>query len=292
MKIKILPFVFFIMLLLCSVAGDAQIHQNFDVICVTPSAPGKWSTYNPIPGTYPDGAWHCSDTHGTGATPGMECTGIYGTPLAFHLDTSYLMTSKLDMTSKTSPTYIRFDVKNTIVTLPAKLSLIVTTDSPMTPTTVYYDTTAGVTPVFGNQDASGWVTHEANLSGFNGSVYYVAFRYTSTESSGSIWYLDNVNLESAPILETKRVEAADLLPITIAGGGSANAITIAYHHAETGTYDLQVYDMVGKVLHEEPLKVNNHAGTHVIAGLNLARGMYIVKLGNDKNYGVARVFVQ
>src|SRR5579872_386622 len=154
-----------------------SLAENFNVACVTSSGyPTYWLKYNPIPGTASaGGAWTCTPTDGrpttTGSpTPGIMCTSVYGTPSPiYNLDTSYLITPLLYLHSyATGHVYLHFDSKVSNITLGGRLHIIKATDSNFHSLTDT-DITASATPVIGNSgDSSNWVTHEIDLTRYEG----------------------------------------------------------------------------------------------------------------------------
>ncbi len=274
------------------------LSQNFDVACATSVGfPSYWLTYNPLPSTMPDGEWHCTPTNGrpnasSMPTPGVQCTGVWAS--TFHLDTSYLITPRLDLTSYTQA-YLRFDTKADSISLTgARLAILITTDTGMVSTFIYVDSTTSISPVFGPMDGLGWVTHELNLLPYTGSTsstFYIAFRYTSGTTGGSQWYLDNVNISTTSMtLGTQSINKENL-SLNALGQGSSSRISLSFS-ACPGSYQLALYDMMGRQVYEEMLSVREGDNTHIIDGLNLTQGMYLVKMGNNYTYGTAKVIVQ
>ncbi len=283
--------------LFTSFTGYAQsvtsLHENFDVKCVLGiGTPTSWIKYNPIPATDPMGAWTCHSTDGRNGTPGVECTGIYGS--MYHLDTSYLLTPMLDLSSYTSgPLYLRFDTKNTKVHLGGRLDFLIVTDSPYVPgVSSYIDSTNGLFPVFGNGDSTGWLTHQFNLNSLDKThPFYIAFRYTSTDTSGSIWTLDNVNITTFSILDVP-VPSKDLLPLTVIGSSTRNEIKISCGNNREGMYHLALYDMLGRELYKDKVSLLNDNGCYTLRGLDLNDDMYVLKMGDGNSYNAVKVVVR
>jgi len=273
------------------IAPVTSLSENFDVACVTtPYHPANWIYYNTVPGTDPMGAWTCNPYDGNYGTPGMMCTGVYGTPNTYHLDTSYLITPLLMLPSSLYPgnVYIKFDSKTDRINLEAKLTLAYTTDT-IDASTPY--TVLGVTPIFSNPDSSGWVTHEADITSLKGSKpFYIAFRYTSSTTTGSIWYLDNVNVTTISVLGVAQ-NKNELLPLTVIGNSTRDEITIAYNANVAGRYSIAIYDMVGRQVHDEIINAQAGTAQYKISGLNLGSGMYCIKMGNENTYGITKAII-
>lgn len=276
------------------------LSQNFDVACATSVGfPTHWLTYNPLMSTTPDGEWHCTPANGrpnasSMPTPGVQCTGVWAS--AFHLDTSYLISPQLNLSSY-SEAYLRFDTRaDSISTTGARMAVMTTTDSGIVSTFTYIDRTDTIYPHFSYADGSGWVTHELNLRAHAGAgkpSFYIAFRYTSGTTGGSQWYLDNVNISTTSMTLGTGTQSINIekLALNVLGQGSASHISLSFN-ARPGSYQLAIYDMMGRQVHEEILSVKEGDNTHVIDGLNLAQGMYLVKMGDNYTYGTVKVIVQ
>lgn len=274
------------------------LSQNFDVACAMSTGfPSYWLTYNPVPMTTPDGEWHCTPANGRPnasaiPTPGIECTGVWAS--AFHLDTSYLISPQLNL-SGYSEAYLRFDTRaDSISTTGARMAIMTTNDSGIVSTFTYTDRTDSIYPHFSHTDGSGWVTHELNLRAHVGGgkpSFYIAFRYTSGTTGGSQWYLDNVNISTTSMTLGTHSINKEKLSLNALGQGSSSRISLSYS-ARPGSYQLAIYDMMGRQVHEEILSVREGDNIYEINGLNLQNGMYLVKMGDNYTYGTAKVIVK
>ncbi len=269
------------------------LHENFDVACVyTTGFATNWMSFNPIASTSPQGAWTCNPQDGNFGTPGMECTGVWSAD--FHLDTSYLITPKLDLSGYTDSVFLRFDLKTTKVYLGAKLSVVHTDNPPPFSDTTHFDSThtySEMTPAISTNDSSNWVTHQINITALKTMTpLYLTFMYTSPATSGSIWYLDNVEITTSSMVDIHNIPN-QYMPLTVIGNSKKNEINIAFSTPSLATCDLSIFDMLGKCVHSE--KINSSAGEqhYAIHGLDLQSGLYCIKLGNEYNYGVAKVMI-
>ncbi len=277
------------------------LHENFDVACVTSttfpptSASWNWIHYNPVSGTDLEGLWHCTPTNGRknnlgSPTPGFTCSGVWAS--AYHLDTSYLISPQLSLHGyDPGHLYLHFDTKVDSIVLGGKLAVLITTDTGSPSAFVYTDFTTSVTPGFGVADSLGWVTHELDITSYVPTYYpiYIVFRYISPSTSGSAWYLDNVNT-STTRLSTPNIHK-EILPITVLGSGSSSHISLSYGTQISGIYRLAIYDMMGRSVHQETINIMNGSSSLSIDELNLQPGMYFVKMGNGYSYGAVKVII-
>ncbi len=291
---KIISFTLFILL---SMAGWCQyplttLSQNFDGVCASSySVPASWSEYTPAHlGTYPLGSWSCSAIHGRGGTGGMQCTDTFSG--AAHLDTSFLLTPLLNLSSY-SPghVYLQFDTKTTNLLLAGDLHILHVIDSAR-PDTGTINLTPGMTPVFTNRDSTGWVTHVIDLTAFETpSSFYIAFMFTSTATTGSIWFLDNVLLTTHNITLNEQEVMDSEVKISVLGKSTPDRIEIGIANSE-GDYQLALTDMAGRVVYNKQINIQGSNSKYIISGLNLSSGMYFLKMGNRLTFKVAKVVVQ
>ena len=236
----------------------STLSQNFDGVCATStSIPASWLEYTPARlGTIPQGAWSCSATHGKGGSGCMQCTDTFNN--AYHLDTSFLLTPLLNLSSYApGHVYLQFDTKASNIHLGGDLSILLTTDtlSPDTPGTV--NLTPLMLPVFSNGDSTDWVTHVVDMTSFETSTsFYIAYMYTSTAITGSIWFLDNVLLTTHNITLNEPELNTEDLKIQALGKSTPDLIEIGIA-AATGEYQIALTDMMGKPIYKEHLNVQD-----------------------------------
>lgn len=289
MRTIILAIIFAI----CSIAARAQstsLYENFNTSCSsgTGSFPTDWTYYNPITTTTPNGAWQCTSTGGRNGTPGIECSGIWGSPSTDNLDTSYLITPALNLSTYPGNVYINFDSKTTRIVLGGRMSLLVSTDS--TFTTGVFDLTDSVSPVFTEDDSAGWVTHQANITSFKTMApLFIAFLYTSSTTSGSVWYLDNILTTPYPLSVSNPSERS--LPLTVIGNSSPQQIKISYTTESEGIYHITIYDILGHKAYESDMNTSPGNTIYTIDDLQLHSGMYLIKIGNGLIYGTTKTII-
>jgi hypothetical protein len=82
------------------------------------------------------------------------------------------------------------------------------------------------------------------------------------------------------------------LPLSVLGNATANNITVGFTVGEAGKYQVEVLDLTGRTLHKENINAIVGIQRYTMSGMNLANGMYIVKLSNATTAGVTKVSVQ
>ncbi len=270
-----------------------SLNENMNMTCVTgANGPTGWITFNPISTPDPQGKWQCGPTYGRSGTTGVSCSGFYGS--TFHLDTSILVSPGLDL-SAYETIFVNFDTKTTNINLGAKLELLVSADSTMnadtgvSDTSVVYNKTTSLMPLFGAGDESGWVTHQADLTPYKHIVpLYIGFRYVSASGSvGSRWYLDNV---------MTTIVANSIRDYEQTGKAAVNAqirdgqLQIsASGSTQPGTYDICLFDLNGRKLLADRMELRASASVYYHSAVNIAPGVYVLKLSKDGDFLSARV---
>jgi hypothetical protein len=281
----------------CAFISSAQVdslNENFDVQCATSAFPysDHWQFFNPVPASIPSGEWKCTSTNGRGSTPGIECTGVYSS--SYHLDTSYLVTPELNLSGRLgSVLYLDFDAKTDSLVLGGELRVLVTIDTPFSSTDAFIDLTDSASPAIGVMDSAGWVTHQINITHFKDSGdFYLTFRYTSTDTTGSLWFLDNINITSVPLPLLVANTGSGRLPLTVTGNSTTEHIALSYSVPIAGMYEIAVYDMPGRQVYKQMVEAQSGKTNYDITGLDLHPGMYFIKMDNGINYGVVKTIVQ
>jgi len=284
-------FLFLLAITAClSINSSAQVtslSENFNTSCgaTTTYLPGGWSKYSPPPTFIPYGEWGCSPD-GEASTPGVACTNFFSG--SYHIDTSYLFTPALNLSGYTH-VYLHFDTKTSKIHHGARFSAyrVVHADSMVTLDTM--DALA-MTPVISNSDSSDWVTHELDLSGYVGyPPIYIAFRYASADTNGSVWYLDNVNTSTAS-LNVARI-AEQTTPVNIVGNATNSQVTVSFNARENRNYRVMIYDMLGREYYQGDISAGKGVVTRTITGLNLSGGFYFLKMSDGLSCAATRFFV-
>lgn len=274
-----------------------SLSENMNSTCPsTYHNPYGWSVYNP-PST-PDsrGMWNCDATGGRSGTTGVSCSGLYGSPLTYHLDTSILISPPLNLNGYTK-IYVNFDTKTTNFNLGAKIEFLASGDSTLgadtatSDTFTVYNRTTSSMPLFSSGDETDWVTHQVDLSDLKHIVpLYLGFRYTSASgTSGSRWYLDNINTTTI-LLPSSVTDPAFRNNGLVASGSAANgALSLFCATAVPGTYDCTVTDMTGREVYKELLYLNAGYNARTIPGVSLTAGTYLLAIRNAQSYTTTRI---
>ena len=289
--------ILFYLLLLASSSLFAQasyIREDFNTICISSGLiPMPWFAYNPVGGTDPDGKWSCAPAEGRASTNGVSCTGYFDG--SFHLDTSYLITGRLNFSSIHNPIKLRFDSKTTRITMGGRLYVYTTTDSMLwSGSARLTDISMGMMPVISTADSADWVTHTIDMSNYkDSSDFYLAFMYTSPVTWGSIWYLDNINTDTSVVTGLNTIYSnPSATSITLQANYTACQINATYFTPNAGNYNIGLTDLTGRLLHTDVVMTTEGKGRLTINATNLKAGMYLLRMYNESGNAVTKIVVQ
>lgn len=291
---KLIPF---ILLTIYAIGANAQatfLSEDYNVSCASAAGfPVDWTFYNPISATIPSGQWNCAPGDGRWGSNGIACTSVWGTPAAYHTDTAFLVSPALNLSGYPGNIYLHFDTKTSNINLAGRLSFIISSSDTVldsTGSTLFADRTTELSPTFSNDDSTEWVTHVADLTLFKSSVpLYIAFRYTADNTIGSTWFIDNVFTTTFPA-NVPQLNKGEL-SLGIVGASNSSQITLSCEAGTSGKYHLGIYDMLGREVFQKEMDLFGSKATYPIKGLNLAPGMYLVKMSNGLAYATVRTVV-
>ncbi len=296
---KLILLSFFAVNILNAHAQVTGLDEKFNSNCAVSGEnyPNNWSEYDIY--SYPKIAWTCGPTEGRGTLPTTTSPGIMCNnydDVNFYVDTAWLFTPLLNLNWISGDIYLQFDSKFTNDA--ARLSLLVSNNYQVgwPPDTVlnvhtWYDVTSATTPVLGNTGSSDWVTHVVDLTPYKASPMYVAFRYTSNATSSGTWIIDNVLTTQVPFTGVPVVQKNALL-LSVVGNSTPDHIKLSYNAPDVATYKLEMYDIMGRIIHQEAINAQLGASIYDINGLDLHQGMYLLKMDDGANYSIAKVMIR
>lgn len=295
---KIFLFLYIALPVLHCFGQQTSLSENFNAGCPAGAGgPAGWNVYNIVPGTS-EGSWKCYPSAGRAGTPGITCSGLFGDPLIYHLDTSILVSPKLDFSNYPGSIYINFDSKTTNFSMGSKIGIYVSQDSTMGADASISSPIYGIeeadamSPVFGSGDETDWVTHHANLTSFKHVVpLYVGFRYVSAAGiNGSRWFLDNINSTTTPYTAVSDINGS-VESLSFTGASEGGKLTLSCFAPVKGNYTLSVYDLAGRVVHTQQLLLQTGHSFQTVQGHNLANGLYILKMANESSFSTTKVYI-
>ena len=274
----------------CSHAQVTSLDEHFNTFCAVlgENYPTYWTEYDIY--SDPQIAWSCAPVGGRNGTPGIGCNNYDGT--AYYVDTAWLFTPQLNLSYYTGSIYLQFDTKYSLDA--ARLSVLVSSvyQAGTLPNTGqdWNDITSAFSPVLDNEGGNDWETHQVDLTPYANAPLFVAFRYTADVVGSGQWMIDNVLTTQIKLV----VQTANnkVLPLSVIGLCTTGQITLSYSAPAAGQYGVTIYDMTGRKVYSGEIAARAGTNSYTIDGLNLAGGMYLVKVGNGTVYGTAKAIVQ
>jgi len=255
--------------------------------------PNYWTAYDIF--TNPLIAWTCGPSDGRGATstttsPGIKCNNYDG--VNYYVDTAWLFTPQLNLSWISGNVYLQFDTK--FINNAARLSILVSntyTPGSALAGQTWTDITATSNPVLNNMGTSTWTTHVVDLTPYKASPVYVAFRYTSDMTGSGTWIIDNVLTTQIPFTGLPVIEKS-LLSLNVYANNTPGQVTLTCDVPVAATYQLSIYDMVGRLVHKELINTPSGSSIHTINNLDLRQGIYLVKMENGNDYNTAKLMIR
>ena len=299
MKKIILLAVFAIMATGVQAQDSTFLFQNFNLCDSTLSGaagtvgehfPPGWSSYNVL-GTTQN--WQCYSKYGLGNSPCFQINGYQGG--ADNANENWLFTPKLDLHTYST---IKFNFYANYYYAGDSLHIMVSHNysgagDPNASGVTWTELThTGIMQYDTAYNTNIYMAFQCDLAPHKSTPCYVAFKYTSTTSDGSRWDLDSVftsGIGGGPSGLTNINE--EKLSLKVIGTSTSDKITLGCDVAE-GKYNLAIFDMVGRKLYDETINAQAGEHTYSINNINLAKGMYVVRMSNENSFGVAKTVVQ
>ena len=195
---------------------------------------------------------------------------------------TFTLSFKLQSLDTSSPRVTTWNVDYGIGTSPTSFTTVTPTSGTMT--------TGGNT--FSNNTIS--VNFGTALDNKSTPVYIRIVALSGTAGSGNrpSSAIDDFTLNYIATTAVSTVSSQPALSLTVLGNATTDKITLAYSTEEAGNYNLSIYDLTGRIIHNETLVAQTGTQHISIDGLHLAPGMYIAKMNNSNSSSVARIMVQ
>jgi hypothetical protein len=165
-----------------------------------------------------------------------------------------------------------------------------------TPTSFIPVTTTGVMTTGGNTFSNNTVTASFGtaLNNISTPVYIRISALSASAGSGNrpSSAIDDFTLTYLATTSVSTVSAQPELSLSVLGTATSDKLNLSYDAEEAGNYMLSIYDLAGRMMHNETIAAHTGAQTVSIDGLHLAPGMYIAKMNNGNSSSVARIVVQ
>ncbi len=202
-----------------------------------------------------------------------------------------ITSSKLDLSTVGNPvldfwTKVRFSGATT-------KEILISTDYTGTgsPASATWQTVKNIT-----DDVSGtdWVPFSnIPLASYKATPFYLAFKYVSLSANNAAqeWSLDDIVIRHV-FPENVSSYHGNGVDMKVLGYATTSGITLSVTLPEAADMKTTVYDLAGRKVYEENSRLQAGQNIHMLNGLNLHPGMYLVRTGNGKYSGIVKALVQ
>jgi len=287
-------------LLLIAFYGNAQdstsLFQNFDVDDSTGIGgdhfpPGWTPPYHVVDGGQ---IWKHYTTFGKNNSPCVEFNGYQGG--ASHDNDTWMIAPKLNLSGYSS-VMLHFSAVYLYAgdSLHAKVSTNFSgTGNPEASGVTWVEPNHYAIMLDDSNNVSSLRDFQIDLTPYIGAHTFVGFQYksSSTPALASRWTLDSITTTGVLNAHTgiQTLEKENIV-LKVIGNTTSDKLILGFN-APAGNYFVSLFDMEGRNVSNLSLVATEGDHFYTISGLNLNRGMYVIKLSNETNYGIAKVIVQ
>ncbi len=257
------------------------LNENFDTSCgANPThLPMGWTAYS-VAGLQ---QWDCI-AYGRNTTPGVQMNGYSG---GNNVNEDWLITPLLDLSAMPAA-YLLFDHWKRFSS-GDELAVLFSYDysGAGDPNDATWTNLNMIAP--SPADTGIWKHFEANITAPAAQPLYLAFQYLSTATEGYQSRLDNVLISATPD-KVKAINKASG-SFCVLGHSDGKEIMLSLKMKE-GDYSLSVYDLSGRELYHTPIYIQASEQKIIVRDMNLASGMYFIKLGNKEGMETVKFIVR
>lgn len=258
-----------------------SLNETFDASC--PNLPAGWSREN-VAGTGQQ--WQCYETPSGSGNYVMRMNGFSG---GNNVNEDWLITPKLNVSAAATPKLVfklwkRFAGTEAAVMLSTDYT---GTGAPSAATWTNLNTIA-VSP----QDTSFYKLFVQDLNAYKAQPFYLAFRYISTATDGYDVRLDSVVVNNITTGIGSIGSTANTLPVQVLGNATNGHVMVGFSLENSAALKVAIYDLAGRVVYMDTPRGVKGKNTLVLAPQTLQSGMYIIRVSDGTQQGIARTFIQ
>lgn len=219
--------------------------------------------------------WRCSN-FGRNDTDAVYMNGFAGGATQDNED--WLVSPPLNMSAMTNPNLhfwskVRFSGTNT-------KEVYVSSNFAGNPATA---TWINLNPALGTLDTTWKFYNNLNMTAYKSTPFNVGFKYVSVSTgTADEWSIDDVYITDGPV-GVQTFEDAGLKVIVL--GQATDKLNLQILDLKGQEYTLSILDMNGRTLLSQSLKTLEGKNNYAFHMSNLANGLYILNLKNDKVNG-------
>jgi hypothetical protein len=274
-----------------AVGANAQVTslmENFNVCDsdINGHFPPGWSVYNVVGAQ----VWKSYSLYGVGNSPCVEINGYAGGVQNANED--WMITPLLNLSSYAN-VYLNFYALYKYTGDSLHVMVSSNYDTGLNPDSTIFtwtELTHSGTMYNDTSSAGTLKLFEVNLTPFKANPIHVGFKYTSSTTTASRWNLDSVFTSSVTV-KIDPLELHELTQIKVIGTSTPNSVKVLFTTAE-GTCNVEMTDMTGHVVARSTIQSVDGEQEYVFSGLNLPAGVYLIRIANKNNVGIAKAVVR
>jgi hypothetical protein len=257
-----------------------SLSETFDASCAGNTLPAGWSREN-IQGAGQQ--WGCY-VPGPGASAAMQMNGYQA---GNNVNEDWLITPRINLSSRNGQ--LSFMMQKSFTGTEPDVLVSQDYAGNGDPTTATW--TSLNIPMTVADTGAAYKMYMANIGSLGLTPFYLAFKYLSTTTDAYRVRLDSVVLTTAEGLGSVQGQANNM-PVYVLGRPRQGNISLVFNASEAGTMRVHMYDLFGRLVVRQSIQSVKGANKVNLEAQSLQDGMYIIQVGNGKEQGVTRVFLQ
>ncbi len=266
-----------------SVGTLTSLNEKFDASCATGNLPAGWSRQNVV------GAgqqWGCYETPLASGNFVMRINGFSG---GNNANEDWLITPKLDVSANATPT-LYFKLWKRFTGDEVAVLLSHNYDGTSVPSTATWTNlnTIGTSPA----DTSFYKLFTQSLTAEKATPFFLAFKYISTTTNGYDARLDSVVVTNGTTGIASVGSRNNTIGVKVLGIATSSNINIAFDLENAAPLQVGMYDLAGREVYHTAYTGAKGSNKLNLQPQSVQSGMYIIRVSNGKEQGIARTFIQ
>lgn len=258
-----------------------SLNEQFDSSC--PNLPAGWTRQN-VDG--PAQQWNCYEPSASSGNFVMRMNGFSS---GNNLNEDWLITPKLNFSANANPMlyfklWKRFKGDEVAVMLSTDYD---GTSAPATGSWTDLNIIAS-SPA----DTGFFKIYSQNLTSNTASPFYLAFQYTSTTTTGYDARLDSVVVINVAGSGIGNVGSQiNTLDVQVVGYPNTNNLNINFQLESAAHVNIHIFDLAGRKVYRNVVVGMQGKNSMSLQPQSLQPGMYVIKISNGVEQGIARTFL-
>lgn len=258
-----------------------DINEDFDSACAASHLPSGWSRQNVVG---PGQQWNCYTPSG-GSNAAMQMNGYQG---GNNANEDWLITPKVNLggTGKSNGRIV-FRMQKSFTGTEPDVLISTNYDGNSLPASATWTSLAIPMTV---ADTGDFKTYTAMLGAVGLQPFFIGFKYTSTTTDGYRVRLDSVVVDYGMGVGAYSSNS-NKMPLQVLSTQNGKVL-ISFTASAAEKMNTVIYDLVGRAVYQTNIPSKLGENKVELHPTSLPAGIYIIKVGNGREQGVARTFIQ